>query len=129
MWCDVYCRQLRVGNLHLGWVDAGVQFGLYLEAFARGGGANQFDNHLMADQRTPAPVHADMRKQPMFNLIPLARAGWQMTNRHPQTGRICEAVEFKLPQPHAIPVTAASIGADQQLVGLWVDPHANHLPP
>src|SRR6266516_218746 len=112
MRCDVHSCQCLIGYRQLGWIDTCVQFGLYLEAFARGCGANEFDNHLMADQRTPTPVHADMRKQSMFNLIPLARAGWQMTNRHPQTGRICEVLEFKLPQSHAIPVTAASIGAD-----------------
>jgi hypothetical protein len=34
----------------------------------------------VADQRFPAPVHADMTEQPMLNLIPLASPRRKMTH-------------------------------------------------
>ena len=40
---------------------------------ARGSASNKVDYHFMTDQGTPSPVHADEGKQPVLNLVPLAR--------------------------------------------------------
>ena len=54
---------------------------LHLQTGAGGGGGDQLDDGLVADQRLAAPVLGDEREQPMLDLVPLAGAGRQMTDR------------------------------------------------
>ena len=49
-----------------------------------GGGCrvgDQFNEHLVTDQRFAALVHGDVRKHPMLDLLPLARPRWKMAER------------------------------------------------
>ena len=52
----------------------------HLQACVGGGGGDQFDDDLMADERFAAPVLRDEREQAVLDLVPLAGAGRQMTD-------------------------------------------------
>jgi hypothetical protein len=43
-------------------------------------GRDQVDDHLVAGQRPAAPVLADVREQAVLDLVPLARAGREVTD-------------------------------------------------
>jgi hypothetical protein len=56
----------------------------------------------------------------MLDLIPLARARRQVTDRDRQARIVGKALQFGFPQPGARAVAAPAIGDDQQLLGRWV---------
>ena len=78
-------------------VLGGVKFSAHRQAAAGFGVSNQVDNHLMADQRLPAPVHGDERKQAMLNLVPLAGAWWKVMDLNIESGFLRKATELKFP--------------------------------
>jgi hypothetical protein len=63
----------------------------------------------MADQGAPSPVHAYVRKEPMLDLIPFARAGRQVANADSHIAFVGKRLELKLPQSDAIPVTSGAV--------------------
>ena len=54
----------------------------------RFGRGDQFDNNLMTDQRTTAPILRYETKQPMLDLVPFAGSRRKMTNRDRQAERV-----------------------------------------
>lgn len=67
--------QFLMGHFDLGGIFSFVQFCLHAEPLTGGGLADQLDDDLVADQRPSPPVHADMGKQAMFDLVLFARPG------------------------------------------------------
>ena len=55
-----------------------------------GGGGDQLDDDLMADQRLAAPVLADEGEQAMLDPVPFAGAGRQVGHRDGQAGLVGE---------------------------------------
>ena len=110
-------------------IGVGVEFSLNLQASGGRGIGDQVDDDLEADQRPPTPVLADVGKQAMLDLIPLARARWQMTDRDRQARVVSKALKFGFPKPGARPIAASSIGDDQNLLGRWVASLAHLVPP
>ncbi len=51
-----------------------IQLCFHLEASPRRCGTDEVDNDFMAYQRAASPIHGDMRKQAMFNLVPFTRS-------------------------------------------------------
>ena len=84
---QMHGRQFLVRDLDLGGIAPRIPFRLHLQPFAGRGRPDQVDHDFVAHQRSSPPVQADMGKQPMFNLVPLARPRWQMTHRHLQPRR------------------------------------------
>ena len=105
---------LLLGDLHLRWIAPGVQAGLDLQPRRRGRGRDQFDDHPMAHQRTAAPIPRDVREQPVLDLVPLARARREVADGDLQARLVGEPLKFHLPEPPAIAVAPAAVGADQQ---------------
>src|SRR5215470_17627441 len=103
--------------------------GVHAQALLGGRGADEFDDNLVAGERTPTPVHSDVREETMFDLVPLARARWQVTDRDGQTDFASELAQFIFPQAHPITVAAASVSADQQPICLRVGEDSVALPP
>lgn len=66
---------LLLGEDEAGGVFAGIQLGGDGQPGARGGGADQLDDGLVAGQRPAAPVAGDLREQPVLDLVPLRGAG------------------------------------------------------
>ncbi len=90
---------------------------------------DQADHHLSAGQRSTPPVLRDMTEHPVFNLVPFAGAGWKVTDVTDQPGFIDEFLQFQLPEPDSIAVAAATIGGDQQLLGLRINRLTHAIPP
>src|SRR6266853_5757216 len=90
---------------------------------------NQIHYQRSTSQRPPAPVFRNLTKQAMLNFIPLARPRREMADRNRQSQLICQALKNDLPQAHAVTTTAASIGCDEQALGVRIDRGAHLLPP
>ena len=121
--------EFLVANLAALRIGVGVEFGLNLQAGGGRGIGDQVDDDLEADQGPPTPVLADVSKHAMLDLIPLARARRQVTDRDRQARIVGQALQFGFPQPGARPVAAPAIGDDQQLLGRWVASLAHLMPP
>ncbi len=83
---------LLIGNFNARGVLVSIKFCPHLETGPRGDGSDQLDNDLVTGERSPAPVHADVREQPVPDLVPLAGAGGQMTDCHPESRLVREAL-------------------------------------
>jgi hypothetical protein len=55
--------------------------------FSRGIAA-EVDNDFVARQWFAAPIHTDMTKHAVFDLVPLAGSRWEVTDRDQQAGFI-----------------------------------------
>src|SRR6266511_2900418 len=73
--------QLSIGDSDAFGILVVFQFGANREAGLGGGCGDQLDNRAIAAQRLAPPVDGDEGKQPMLDLVPLARAGRQMAHR------------------------------------------------
>ena len=61
------------------------------------------DDRLESRQQRTPPVRRDVAEEPVFDLVPLARAGWRMAYLHGQAGLVGEPLELVLPGTRAIP--------------------------
>ena len=86
---DIDAVHLGIGDLDAGRIGVGVDLALHLEAGVGGGGSDQLDDRLVADERPSAPVLGNEREQPMLDLIPFAGAGRQMTDGEGLSGSLC----------------------------------------
>ena len=93
--------KLFIGDLNAFGVGSFVQFGLNSQSSACSRTDNQLDQDFMADQGAPSPVHADIRKQTMFNLVPFARSRGKMADRDREPRLVGQLLQFKLPEPYA----------------------------
>src|SRR5713101_6594358 len=62
-----------------------IQLAPHPQAGGRPRGADQVDDHRETHQRLPAPVAADVRKEPMLDGVPLARAWGEVAGRDGET--------------------------------------------
>ena len=88
-------------------VGGGVEFAADLQAGFGGGGGDELDDDLVADQRLAAPVLGDEQEEPMLDLVPLAGSGRQMADGDLQIEFVGPGLKLGLPQPHARAVAAA----------------------
>jgi hypothetical protein len=118
-----------IGYADLGRVGPEVAFGVNLEALLGSGRRDQLDNDLVADQRTSWPVHADVQEEAVLDLVPLAGPGRQVAHGDSKSCLFGQAPELVLPEPNAVAVAAATVGADQQLMGVRIGQCAVAAPP
>lgn len=83
-----------------------VQFGVNTQPRLRGGMSDQIDDHLVTDQGPAAPILGDVTKQPMLDFVPFACPWRQMADGQSQACRICQPLQFRLPQPRAPAIAA-----------------------
>src|SRR5712692_3111454 len=83
----------------------------------------------MADQRAPSPVHTDVTKESMLNLVPFARPGRQVTDCHGKIGGIHKRLEFNLPESNPVPVAPTTVGTNQEVVRMRIGLRAHGVPP
>jgi hypothetical protein len=87
---------LLLGEDEAGGVFAGVQLGGDGQPGARGGGADQLDDGLVAGQRPTAPVAGDLREQPCSTWGEMrACLGARQRARVGNPGREFRAGDFK----------------------------------
>src|SRR5216684_1893615 len=90
-------RHLLVGNPEALRIDIGVDLAFHGQAGRRGGCGGEVDNDLVADEWLATPVLADKREQTVFDLVPLAGAGWEVTDRDFQSGFVRQLLQFPFP--------------------------------
>src|SRR2546425_1216577 len=61
-------------------VDSAIELTPHAEPGRGTGGANEIDDHRETHQRLATPVGADVGKEPMLDLVPLAGPGRQVTD-------------------------------------------------
>ena len=71
-------RHLLVSPFDASRVGLGVEDTLHRQACGRGGCRDQAENHGLAHQGLATPVLANEREQAMLDLVPLARARWEV---------------------------------------------------
>src|SRR5713101_8605242 len=100
-------RELRIGDGDAAGVLAAIEFRPDSEAGPTVRRANQAHDGGEVDERRAAPVHRDVRKQPMLDLVPLACPWREMTHRDDEARTVGELLQFPLPQTQAGAVAAA----------------------
>ncbi len=108
---------------------APVQAAGHFEALRRRRARNELHDRLVVAQRLAAPIGRDERKQPMFDLVPLARSRREMANGNGQTRFVRQLLQFQFPQPQPPAVAAAAIGRDEQVPRLGIQLAAFGAPP
>ena len=71
---------LRLGHRHAGRVLARVEFRLHLKPGLGSRVADAVDDGLVGRQRGATPVRRDVAEESVFDPVPLARAGWEVTH-------------------------------------------------
>ena len=122
-------RKLRIGDGDAAGVLAAIEFRPDTEAGPTVGRPNQAHDGGEVDERRAAPVHRNVRKQPVLDLVPFARPWREMTHRDGEARAVGELLPFLLPQTQAGAVAAARVGGDQQRLGLAIRRTAHLLPP
>ena len=117
---EAYRRQLRIGDGDATRVLAAVEFRPNAESGPTVRRANEAHDRGQVDEWGAAPIHRDVREQPMLDLVPLARTRRKVTDRDHQARPIGQTLQFPLPQPEARPVAPACIRRDQQRLGLSI---------
>jgi len=56
----------------------------------------------------------------MLDLVPFARAGWQVAHRNPQACLVGQFLQLHFPQAHSGSIAAAGVGRDEQLTGVGI---------
>lgn len=121
--------KLLVGDLDAFGVGSLVQFGLNSQSSACSRTDNQLDQDFMADEGASSPVHADIAKQTMLDLVPFARSRWEMSDRNRESRLVGQLLQFKLPGPYARSVASAAVGGDQERGRPGIGGFSHHLPP
>ena len=85
---DLDVGHLCVRNLNLGGIMFPVQNAADFKAGIRARVGYQVHNRGVRQQRLATPVLTDVREQTVFDLVPFAGAGRQVTDRYRQTGFI-----------------------------------------
>ena len=120
MWLKINLSHFLVRHLNFGWVFSFVEFGLHPKTLLGRCVANQLNNYFIADQWSSSPIHTDMRKKSMLNLIPFARPRRKMARRNSETSFRCERLQFYFPQANPVSVASPTISANHQLLGIRI---------
>src|ERR1022692_209670 len=112
---EIQCSQRRVANFNAGRITPGVKLSAYSQTCLRRRLANQLDNHLVTNQRSTAPVLSNVAEHSVFNLIPLAGAGWKMAESFGRHQEGTDAEEQPRPRRQSRGSVTRSV-EDQQLM-------------
>ena len=93
------------------------------------GRADETDDGREVDERRAAPVHRDVPEQAVLDLVPLARARREVTDRDGEPRAIRELLQLPLPQAQPRAVAATGVGGDDDRRGVAIDRPPHLLPP
>src|SRR4249920_75654 len=126
---EIDAGEVGGSDFDAGRVRVGVDLGMDLEAGFSGGGGDQLDNDLMADERFAAPVLGDEREEAVLDLVPLAGTRRQVADSNNEIEFISELLQFHLPQAQPRSIAATAIGRDGEMIGIGIAGRAHQLPP
>src|SRR5260221_2800573 len=87
-----------LGNFLFGLIVPGIELGAYAESCARCRVGDKVDDDLMTHKRSSTPVLRNVRKEPVLNLVPLARSRWKVTDGEGQSGIVRPLLQIRLPK-------------------------------
>lgn len=125
---EAHRRELRVGDAAPLRMDLKIESAAYAQPRGRRGRVDQVHDRLMRDQRLATPILGDEREEAMFDLVPLAGAGRQVTGGDRRPDVIGERLHIELPEAQPIAVASAAIGRDEERSRGRIPPPP-HLPP
>src|SRR5215203_4318960 len=109
---ETHARQLCIGDGDARRVGPAIELSSHMQARATVRRTDETDDGREIDERGAAPVHRDVREQTVLDLVPLARARREVTDRDGEPRAIRELLQLPLPQPQPRAVTAAGVGGD-----------------
>ena len=125
---QVDLRHLGLRDGPPGRIPAAIEATGDRQAFGRGGPGNEVHHRLVAEGLA-TPVRRDEGKQPVLDLIPLARAGWEMVDHDGEVRVVGEPLEFHFPDAQTPAVAAAGVRGDQDLGRVRIEVAAFVMPP
>ena len=123
------CLHLLIRDLELGWVLTLIKGGLKAQSLGRCRSADELHDYVVADQRPPTPVHADVREHAVFDLVPLAGTRRQVADRYGEPRIRGQFGQRVLPEANTRSIAATAVGTDKQTVGVRVCRLADGVPP
>ena len=93
-----YGGELGIGDFDSFLTGGIVNRGADMESLLGRGCGDQIDDDLMANQWAAPPVHADERKQPVFDFVPLAGAGREVAHVDCQAQFVGKLLQFQFPE-------------------------------
>ena len=93
---DVEPCHVLLGHFEVCHIAATVETALDLQALG-GSAGDQADGGLVIPEGLAAPVRGDEREQPVFDLVPFARARREAADRNLQVGFIGQVLQFAFP--------------------------------
>src|SRR5262249_42570612 len=112
---NLQCPHLSLGHLDAEVIATGIELCPDRESGLGGRGANELDDHLVADKWTAAPVLRDVREEFMFDLVPLAGPRRKVAYTSGEAGRVRNRLERHLPQTIPVAVAAARVGRHEDI--------------
>src|SRR5665213_3786704 len=94
---DVESAELGLGELDAEGIGPLVEFGFDRQASLRGGVRDEVDDDVVGEQRPTAPVLRNVAEHAVLDLVPLARAGWEVGDRDADAGFVGKTLESHLP--------------------------------
>jgi hypothetical protein len=105
----------RIADLPALGISGVIQDGGALQALAGDGRGDAGHGVFGRHQGAGVPGAGDVAEQPVLDLVPLGRAGREVTHRDRQPGFRRQDGQLMLPQPAGTAVRAAGVAGDQQL--------------
>jgi len=95
---QVYSLNLFVCYLAASRVFPEIKAACHLQPLGGRRARDQIDNRLIIRKRFAAPIRANEREQPVFNLVPLAGARREVTNGNRKTRFIRQFLQLHFPE-------------------------------
>ena len=113
---QIECRKFLLSHLEACWIGVTILECRDSQPLLGAGMGNQFQDDLQRDEWFGPPVDGNEGKQPMSDLVPLARRRWIMRDRDAEMFFIGQFLELFLPESVSCAVRPASIGSDEHVV-------------
>ncbi len=126
---EIYLLKLLFGYFYFCWILFSIQACFHLQAAFGLRGRYQVHDDVMTYQRPTSPIHAYVREEPVFDLVPFARPWRKMADRHFNSRVIDESLDLDLPKPRPVSVAPATIRTDEYFCGVWIKPLPHCAPP
>ena len=82
---EAQCSQLLVGYFNLSWITVSIDCSSYGQSGLCGSVGDEIYYDLKAHQRTSTPVLCDEAEEAMFDFVPFAGSGWEVTDEQLHT--------------------------------------------
>src|SRR5436309_2929582 len=129
MRCEVDRGHLGVRDVLAFRIGSAIELTPHAQPDRGAGGTDEIDDHRETHERLAAPVGADVREEPVLDLVPLAGPGRKVTDGDRHTRAVGQPLQFPFPQPHAGSITAAGVRRDEQRARAPIAGPAHLAPP